>query len=75
MSRPRPRPIRARRIFAWPIAIGVAGTCGLVLGLAGDGPPDIAAWLLVGIAPLVILRALLAKSPVQSASSVRKPTT
>lgn len=57
MSRLAPRP--TRHIFRWPLLLGVATLAGLVLGLTGDGMPDLLAWLLVGLAPLVILVALL----------------
>ena len=50
------------RIFRWPIAIGVASIAGLVLGLTGDGLRDVAAWVLVGIAPAVLIVGLLRRS-------------
>ena len=50
------------QVFAWPAAIGCAVLAGLVLGLTGDGLRDLAAWLLVGIAPLVIILVLLRPS-------------
>lgn len=50
------------QVFAWPAAIGCAAIAGLVLGLTGDGLRDLAAWLLVGIAPLTIIAALLRRS-------------
>ncbi|WBY16744.1 hypothetical protein PF049_00825 [Erythrobacteraceae bacterium WH01K] len=46
-------------IFAWPLALGIACLAGLVLGLTGDGWRDLAAWLLLGAMPLVILAASL----------------
>lgn len=59
---------KTRTIFAWPLALGVATLAGLVLGLTGDGPRDIAAWALLGLAPLVILGALLRRTPDSSSS-------
>lgn len=47
------------RIFLWPLALAVATLAGLVLGLTGDGWRDIAAWVLLGLAPLAIFRAML----------------
>ncbi len=40
MSRVRP----LRSIFAWPLAIFVAGLAGLVIALTGDGWRDAASW-------------------------------
>lgn len=40
MSRARP----LSSIFAWPLAIFVAGLAGLVIALTGDGWRDIASW-------------------------------
>lgn len=51
------------RIFLWPLVLGVATLAGLILGLTGDGWRDIAAWLLLGLCPLVILGALLRRQP------------
>lgn len=50
------------QVFAWPAAIGLAAIAGLVLGLTGDGARDLAAWILVGIAPLTLAAALLRRS-------------
>lgn len=47
------------RTFGWPLGIGVASLAGLVLGLTGDGWRDLAAWLLLGIAPAIVLAAWL----------------
>ncbi|MBX7482463.1 hypothetical protein [Qipengyuania qiaonensis] len=58
----RVRPQSAIRIFAWPIAIGVAALIGLVLGLTGDGARDLAAWILLGIGPVVVIAALLGRT-------------
>tara|TARA_R110002072_G_scaffold22383_15_gene78165 strand:+ start:4597 stop:4803 length:207 start_codon:yes stop_codon:yes gene_type:complete len=58
------------RIFLWPLALGVASLAGLILGLTGDGWRDIAAWLLLGLCPLVILGALL-RRPSGSLTSLR----
>jgi hypothetical protein len=55
MSRIAARPRRASSSGPWRWA--VATLAGLVLGLTGDGWRDIAAWVLLGLAPLVILRA------------------
>lgn len=62
MSARTTTPQSARRIFAWPLAIALAGIAGLVLGLTGDGMPDAAAWLLIGVAPAIIVIRLLAGS-------------
>ena len=59
---PRRRPTRRNsnaRVFAWPLLIGLASLLGLVLGLTGDGFRDLACWVLLGLAPLVITVALL----------------
>ena len=50
----RPRQSLAR-LFAAPLAIGMAMIAGLVLGLTGDGIGDVAAWTLTAIAPLMLL--------------------
>ena len=60
--RPGRRPTRRRsnaQVFAWPLLFGLASLLGLVLGLTGDGLRDLACWVLLGLAPLVILAALL----------------
>lgn len=60
--RPGRRPTRRRsnaQVFAWPLLIGLASLLGLVLGLTGDGFRDLACWVLLGLAPLVITVALL----------------
>ncbi len=49
-------------IFRWPLAIGFASIGGLVLGLTGDGLRDVAAWILVGSAPAVLIAGLLRRS-------------
>ena len=54
------RPLRT--IFAVPFAIGASSLLGLFLGLTGDGPGDLFAWLLVGLAPLTIVAVLLRRS-------------
>jgi hypothetical protein len=46
-------------VFAWPLVLGLASLLGLVLGLTGDGVRDLACWALLGLAPLVIIGALL----------------
>lgn len=59
---PRRRPARRNsnaRVFVWPLLIGLASLLGLVLGLTGDGFRDLACWVLLGLAPLVITVALL----------------
>lgn len=66
MSRVSRQPTRT--VFAWPLALGIATLAGLVLGLTGDGLRDVAAWTLLGLAPLVILAALLRRPPVSSSS-------
>lgn len=45
-------------MFAWPLMIGAAMLIGLVSGLTGNGPRDVIAWLLVGLAPLILVAAL-----------------
>ena len=56
MSRPRKS---VARVFAMPLLVGLASIAGLVLGLTGEGWRDFAAWLLVGLAPLVLVAMLL----------------
>ncbi|MDP4538346.1 hypothetical protein Q9K01_01720 [Qipengyuania sp. DY56-A-20] len=56
------------RIFLWPLALAVATLAGLVLGLTGDGWRDIAAWVLLGLTPLAIFRAMLRRQPDSSFS-------
>lgn len=62
MSHRTSHPQTNRQIFAWPAAIGCAAIAGLVLGLTGDGLRDLAAWILVGLAPIIIVAALLRRS-------------
>ncbi len=50
------------QVFAWPLAIGLAAVAGLVLGLTGDGLPDVAAWLLVGLAPSLAIAGALRRA-------------
>lgn len=52
-----------RRIFAIPLLIALATLAGLILGLTGEGWRDGAAWLLVGLAPFIIIAALLRRPP------------
>ncbi|MEZ5694420.1 MAG: hypothetical protein R3D99_11425 [Altererythrobacter sp.] len=59
MSRRTSTPLRIRRIFAWPLAIALATLVGLILGLTGDGWRDALAWMLAGIAPVLILVVLM----------------
>ena len=51
--------LRARRtlarVFALPLALFAASLAGLVLGLTGQGLPDIAAWLLLSLPLLAVL--------------------
>ena len=53
-------PYRRRRraglatVFAIPAALLVATVAGLVIGLTGDGPPDLISWGLLAL-PLVAL--------------------
>ena len=61
MSRGAPR--STSYLFRWPLALGLATIVGLVLGLTGEGPRDFAAWTLVGLAPFVIVAALLRRNP------------
>ena len=53
----------ALAVFRWPLALAAATLTGLVLGLTGEGVRDLAAWGLVGLAPLTILVALLRRDP------------
>lgn len=51
------RPRRARsvpRIFALPALLAVATNAGLVLGLTGDGAPDVLSWFLLSLPPAVV---------------------
>ena len=58
----RPRRIMRRRtnaqVFAWPLALALASLLGLISGLTGDGIRDLICWVLLGLAPLVIIGAL-----------------
>lgn len=51
------RPLRI--ILVWPLALALASLGGLILGLVGDGLPDVASWLLLGTLPLIIALAWL----------------
>lgn len=55
---PPPR-LRARqgaaRIFALPLVLFAASVAGLVLGLTGEGAPDIAAWALLLLPLLAVV--------------------
>ncbi|MXO75215.1 hypothetical protein GRI40_08300 [Altererythrobacter aerius] len=44
----------ARAVLAWPMTFACAILAGLVLGLVGDGAPDILSWALLGAVPLAI---------------------
>lgn len=48
---------RTARIFAVPALLFLVTCAGLVLGLTGDGLPDLAAWLLLSLPILAVLRA------------------
>ena len=51
----KPRHARSMSaIFAWPVAIFVAGLAGLVIALTGDGWRDAASWLALA-APVAAL--------------------
>lgn len=65
-------PQSALRVFAWPLVIGLAALCGLILGLTGDGLPDIAAWLLVGLVPATAIVGALRRSRRTSARTTQK---
>lgn len=41
-------------VFALPLALFAASVLGLVLGLTGDGLPDVAAWTLLALPLLVV---------------------
>lgn len=45
------------QVFAVPLVLLVTTIAGLVLGLAGDGLPDWAAWALLSLPILAVLRA------------------
>ncbi|RXZ65018.1 hypothetical protein ETX26_09405 [Pelagerythrobacter rhizovicinus] len=42
-------------IFALPLVLFAASMAGLVLGLTGDGAPDVAAWVLLSLPLLAVL--------------------
>lgn len=42
------------RIFALPLVLFAASMAGLVLGLTGDGMPDLAAWALLSLPVLAV---------------------
>ncbi|WP_225425695.1 hypothetical protein [Pelagerythrobacter rhizovicinus] len=54
-----PRTSRTSRglagIFALPLVLFAASMAGLVLGLTGDGAPDVAAWVLLSLPLLAVL--------------------
>lgn len=47
-----------RRIFAWPLVIGLLGALGLFAALLGDGAWDALSWLGLGLPAVLSLRGL-----------------
>ncbi|MDC7787405.1 hypothetical protein PQJ75_17475 [Rhodoplanes sp. TEM] len=47
--RPAVRRDSAARIWAWPIALAVLSSAGLLAALVGDGLLDIVSWLTLGV--------------------------
>jgi len=45
-----------RRVFAWPLVIGLTGAAGLFAALLGDGWWDALAWVGLGIPAVLGLR-------------------
>ncbi len=61
MTRP-PRQARSTTaIFAWPLAIFVAGLAGLVIALTGDGWRDAASWAALAAPVAALLWAMAAR--------------
>ncbi|WP_374408940.1 hypothetical protein [Pelagerythrobacter sp.] len=54
---PKRPPQTLGRVFALPIALFAASCAGLVLGLTGEGAPDLAAWALLALPIIAILAA------------------
>jgi hypothetical protein len=57
--KPRPAPPRRTRrgfahVFALPLALFAASLAGLVLGLTGEGAPDVLAWTLLSLPVLAV---------------------
>jgi len=51
-----------RKIFAWPLLIGLMGAAGLFAALLGDGWWDALAWLGLGVPAVLGLRGLFVRS-------------
>ncbi|MFD2182995.1 hypothetical protein [Rhodoplanes azumiensis] len=47
--RPAGRRDSLARLWAWPIAVAVASTAGLIAALVGDGLLDVVSWLGLGL--------------------------
>lgn len=52
-SAAEPRPGTFRRLWLWPVVIGLASLVGLLSALVGDGVWDALSWVTLGI-PVVI---------------------
>lgn len=44
-----PRRDSTAAIWAWPIAVALVSTAGLIAALVGDGPLDVVSWLGLGV--------------------------
>jgi hypothetical protein len=58
MKRPAKRGNSLRAIFAWPLAVAVLSTLGLVSALTGDGWRDAVSWLGLGAPVLAVAWAI-----------------
>lgn len=50
-----------RKIWTWPVVLGLASLAGLIFALVGDGVWDWLSWLALG-APLIVIGACLRRA-------------
>ena len=47
-----------RRVWLWPLVIGLTSTIGLISALLGDGPWDMLSWVMLGVPVAIVVGAV-----------------